>query len=130
MMNFSKTKMNPSESFRKGDIIASYRWFRHPEHGYTELRAFHKDYRPERENFEHNRKKNAFPKVWYVRSEQEVIKFVERYHRDHTVCYGVNPRGIIPRNHRGYPRGSRDEDISTVMNFYFDINFEKEAVNR
>ncbi len=130
MMNFSKTKMNPAESFRKGDIIASYRWLSHKGHGYTELRAFHKDYRPGRENFEHNKKNNAFPKIWYVKTESDVMRFVQKYHKDHTVCYGFNPLSIIPRNHKGYPRGSRDEDIKTVMNFYFDIDFEKEPVNR
>lgn len=130
MMNFSKTKMNPAESFRKEDIIASYRWLRHQGHGYTELRAFHKDYKPGPENFEHNRGKNAFPKVWYFGSEREVLKFVERFHKDHTCCYGVNPRPAILRSQKGHPRGARERDIATVMNFYLDIDFAKEDVSR
>ncbi len=130
MMNFSKTKMNPQDSFRKGDIIASYRWLDHQDHGYTELRAFHKDYRPGPENFEHNRQKNSFTKIWYVRSAREILKFVERFYKDHTCCYGVDPRPAILRSQKGHPRGARESDITTVMNFYLDIDFEKEAVNR
>ena len=106
------------------DVVQSYRWLGHKGHGYTELIAFHPEYKPCKENFEQNLKNNAFPKIWYAQSEKQIMAFLYKYHGDHMCCYGVNPRPSVLKNDNGYPKHASDTDISEVNNFYFDIDFK------
>ena len=42
--------------YNREDIIRSFNWLGHKEYGFTELNAFHRNYKPGRENFEYNRR--------------------------------------------------------------------------
>ena len=60
------------------DVVKSYRWLGH-KNGFTELNAFHPEYRPGRENVEWNRKHDAFPRISYARDEWAVTDFVKKF---------------------------------------------------
>ena len=109
--------------FEKGDVVNSYKWLGHNGYGYTQLIAFHKDYIPGKEHFKHNLRNYAFPKIWYAKNAKAVLRFVEKFHNHHTCCYGVNPRPALFKNEKGNNRAAKEEDIQTVMNFFFDIDF-------
>lgn len=113
--------------YSREDIINSFRWLGHAPYGYTELAAFHKNYKPGRENFNENRQKGWLPEIWYGRTEKQIMAFTLRFHKDHTCCYGINPRPGILKNKRKYVRSARDSDIKIVMNFYLDFDLTEDA---
>ena len=114
--------------YSREDIIKSFNWLGHAGYGYTELNAFHPKYRPGREHFENNKQHGYLPKIWYVKSEKQLMGFVQRYHKEHTLCYGINPRPRIFQNKK-YVRSSKDSDIKIVMNLYLDFDFENSTVS-
>jgi hypothetical protein len=107
----------------KSDVIQSYKWLGHQECGYTELLAVHPAYKYGKENYEHNIKNKAFPKIWYAKSEKQILAFLSKYHGSHLCCYGINPRTKVLKNKRGYPKRASNSDIEVVNNFYIDIDF-------
>ena len=110
------------------DIVCSYRWLGHT--GYTELNAFHPDYKPEREHFEWNKRHQTFPRVWYARDESTLLDFVRKNAQSRMVCYGINPRPAIFRNSRGYGRAARDSEIQVSQNLILDFDFEGKPANQ
>jgi len=104
------------------DITKSYKWLGHKS--WTELNAFHPDYKPGREHYEWNLKKQSFPRIWYARNEKEVVNFVQRYSDSRTVCYSLNPRPRIFKNKRGYARSALDKEIEISKNILFDFDFQ------
>jgi len=102
------------------DVVKSYNWLGHDK-GYTELNAYHPDYRPG--DYGWNVKNKTWPKIWYARKEQDVVKFVEMY-ADRTVCFGINPRPQSFKTEKGYPRAARDEDIVISQNLLLDFDIE------
>ena len=98
------SKAMSNKHFSIKDIVKSYEWLANSRYGYTELVAFHRDYRPGKEHYETNVKRNLFPKVWYTRRPEAAVKFVKRFYQEHMCCYGVNPRPEILKNKKGYPR--------------------------
>jgi len=112
-------KDNP---FLVEDIVWSFKWLGHSKHGFTELVAFHRDYRPGKERYEANRNQSLFPKIWHTKSPEEAVKFVKSFHQNRTCCYGINPRTKISRATSGAPKRAGDSDIEMVMNFYLDID--------
>lgn len=111
------------------DIAKSYEWLGHRGRGFTELNAFHPDYKPGSENFAWNLKQQAFPRVWYGRTAKDVLDFVERYSGERVVCYGVNPRPKIQKNERGFPKATLDREIEVVQNVFFDFDSEEHHVS-
>lgn len=111
-----------SSQYSPEDVIKSFQWLGHHEHGYTELCAFHKKYKAGRENFVHNLERGFLPKIWYTKKDNQALAFVKKFYKDHTCCYGINPRPAILRNMRRYPRSAKDSDIETVVNFYLDFD--------
>ena len=105
-----------------GAIVRSFKWLGHAGHGWTELIAFHKDYKHGKENWKENLEKGRLPKIWYTRNAKAVANYVEKYHQDHMCCFGVNPRHSVLKNERDFPRSAKDTDIKTVMNFYLDLD--------
>ena len=116
--------------FNAYDAVRSYQWLGHEGHGYTELLAIHPDYMSGRENYAQNVQNNAFPKVWYVEGEKQLVAFLSRYHGSHICCYGVNSRPEIIRNKGGYPKRASDDDIRVVQNFYLDFDVESGLLDR
>jgi len=114
-------------NYNKDDIIRSFRWLGHGEHGFTELAAFHPRYKPGRDNFDYNKKHGYLPKTWYVTNEKQLLGFLNRFHGTHTCCYGINPRPEILRRYGRFVRTAKDTDIKTVLNFYFDFDLEDSA---
>lgn len=112
------------QQFVLDDVVTSYMWLGHEGRGWTELNAFHPDYRPGQENFAWNVKQSAFPRVWYARTANDVVGFVENYVKDRVVCYGINPRPKIQKNERNFPRSTYDKEIEIVQNIFFDVDFE------
>lgn len=110
------------KQYHAGDVYKSFNWLGHKGHGWTELIAFHKGYKPGRENWQENLRKGYLPKIWYTQKPQAAVRFAQKYFREHMCCYGVNPRPEPLKNGNGYNRSAKDEDIRTVLNFYFDID--------
>ena len=108
------------------DIISSYEWLGHSGRGYTELIALHRDYKPGGKHFESNLRLRRFPKIWYTKRPEAAVKFVKCFYRDHTCCYGVNPRPRMIKTVKGMNRRARDSDIEVANNFYLDIDPEGE----
>ncbi len=108
--------------FMPEDIRRSYEFLGNSRYGFTELVAFHRDYRPGAEHYETNRRQNLFPKIWYTKKPEEAVKFVKSFYQNHTCCYGINPRPRASRNNSEVGKRARDTDIELVMNFYFDID--------
>ena len=106
------------------DIIRSYRWLGHSRHEFTELNAFHRNYRPGPDNYQFNRRHGFNTKIWYVNSEQQLMEFVRRFYRNHTLCFGVNPRPKRFRNNAGYLRSAQNVDILFIQNLYLDFDLE------
>ncbi|MDA2934972.1 hypothetical protein MYX82_11615, partial [Acidobacteria bacterium AH-259-D05] len=123
----SKNRKMPGD-YSLEDIAKSFNWLGHQS--WTELNAFHPDYKPGRENFEWNLKQKTFPRIWYAREEKEVVNFVERYSGSRTVCYGINPRPRIFKNKRGYARSALDKEIELSQSILFDFDFESRKVTR
>jgi len=116
--------------FNKSDVAQSYKWLGLQEHGYTELLAVHSSYKYGKENYEHNIKNKAFPKIWYAKNEKQILAFLSRYHGSHLCCYGINPRTEVLKNNRGFPRRAKNTDIEVVKNFYIDIDFSASSNNK
>lgn len=76
--------------FNASDVIQSYKWLGHQDNGYTELLAIHPAYKQGKENYEHNLKNKAFPKIWYAKSEKQILAFLSKYHGSHLCCYGIS----------------------------------------
>ena len=110
------------------DIVRSYEWLGNSKYGFTELVAFHRDYRPGKEHYETNRKLR-FVKIWYTKRPDEAVKFVKSFHANHTCCYGINPLPRILRSDSGGLRRARDIDIEQVTNCYLDIDPLREPNN-
>lgn len=104
------------------DIVVSYEWLGHSKHGYTELCAFHRDYKPGKENFAANLANKSLPKTWYTKNASAAVKFAKEYFRDHTCCFSINPRTYVCKTKNGYTRRARESDIELVTNIYFDID--------
>lgn len=103
------------------DIVKSYKWLNYSQYGLTELIAFHPKYKPG--DFEYNRKNGFLPKIWYAKSVKQVIAFVKKYHKNHTCCYGINPRPSVLKAKNNFLRSAKDSDIKTVLSFYLDFDF-------
>ncbi|MDA2935401.1 hypothetical protein MYX82_13845 [Acidobacteria bacterium AH-259-D05] len=110
------------------DVTKSYNWLGHKT--WTELNAFHPNYTPGKENFEWNLEQKTFPRIWYGRSEKEVVNFVQRYVQERTVCYGINPRTRIFKNKREYARCALDKEIEISQSILFDFDFESGKVTK
>lgn len=108
-------------SYVVGDVIRSYRWLGH-DSGYTELNALHPEYRPGDRAW--NKEHHAYPVIAYLRSEQELLRFVAEYAHDHMVCYGLNPRPAVRRNSRGQVYSARETDISVSQNLVLDPDLQ------
>lgn len=102
------------------DVIASYRWLGHG--GFTELNAYHRDYRPGREHAEWNAKHGLFPIISYAKTEQEVVRFVRRNHEYRMLCYGLNPRPRIFLSDNRRARSAREAEIGVSQNLVLDID--------
>ena len=113
-------------TFDTESVVNSYRWFRHGD-AWTEINAFHPQYRPGRQHREYNRKNRTFPVVQYVKNEKQLLNVVSRLHGSHLVCYGINPRHSIKTYPSGHPRAHRDAEIGVVKNFYFDFDLNDSA---
>lgn len=109
------------------DLVRSYRWLGHK--GFTELNAFHPDYQAGNENLGWNMKHQTFPKVWYARDSDEVVKFVERYSDSRTVCYSLNPRPRIFKNQKGFARSAFEPEIALSQNLLFDFDIETRTIS-
>lgn len=105
------------------EIRQGYRLLGH-ENGLTELFAKSRHYKSGKENVDHNRKYDAFPKHWYAQEEDTVVSFVLKFHENHTVMYGINPRYEIFRNERGFVRSARDGEIRVSQNLLLDYDFK------
>ena len=101
--------------FVKDDIVRSYQWLGHNPYGYTELIGFNWEYKSGRENYETNRRLNLFPKIWHTKRPEAAVKFVKRYYKDHTCCYGINPRPWMLKTSGGRSRSARDADIKVEV---------------
>jgi len=110
-----------TEHYDLGEVVKSYRWLGH-EGGYTELNAYHKEYKPGQENKEHNTKNKLYPKIWYARDSSEVVRFVELYHPDRMLCYGLNPRPQAFKTPSGYTRSATEQEIEYAQNLLTDID--------
>ena len=108
--------------FSAADIVRFFDWLNHSAHGFTELAAFHPDYKPGRENFRENYKKNRFTKVDYAKTVQDVLKFVERYAPDHMCCGSVNPRQRVRYSDFGGRRRTDDAGIQKVTRAFMDFD--------
>jgi hypothetical protein len=108
--------------YYKDDIIRSFAWLGHNLHGFTELLAVHRSFKPGRENFKDNLEHCRLPKIWYTRSPINACSFVSKYCKDHTCYFGVNPRHGILKNDRGSVRSAKEEDIRVLTCFYLDID--------
>jgi hypothetical protein len=109
------------DMYRLEDILKSYRWLGHQGY-YTELNAFNPEYKP-RDN-EWNRKNNAYPKIWYAKSSDEIVQFVKKNHQTHTVCYSINPRSKIFKKESGHVRAAFDSEIDTSQSTFLDFDTE------
>jgi len=103
------------------DVAKSYKWLGHK--GFTELNAFHPEYKPGRDNFEWNKEHKTFPCIAYANNERDVINFVKRYSQMYMVCYSINPRSSAFKNQRGYPRAAHEEEIEISQNLLLDFDF-------
>lgn len=110
------------------DVSKSYRWLGHKE--FTELNAYHPEFRPGKENLDWNKKKSTFTKIWYARNEKNVIEFVKKYGPTHFICYGLNPRPQILKTKRGYTRSAKESEIEKSQNLLMDFDFENKDVNK
>ncbi len=115
-------KENASYNLR--GVYDAAKYFNHGKHGYSELIALNKDFKPGREHIEENKANNSFHKIWYSYRLGAFIRFVQEYYKDHMLCVGVNPRPTALKSEQGYNRGATDADIEQVTHFYFDIDFE------
>ena len=61
--------MANENAFCETDVLKSYHWLDHKEHGFTELLALHPAYKPGKENIEYNTSNDTFPKIWYSKSD-------------------------------------------------------------
>jgi predicted DNA-binding protein len=107
--------------YSKEDVIKSYRWLGHTGY-WTELAAFHPEYKAGKENYPYNLKNRFMPRIWYARTETQVLEFLNKFHSTNTCCYGVNPRQSILKNKNNYVRSAVDADIEVVKNFYLDFD--------
>lgn len=112
--------MKPTYSLQ--DICNSHLYLGHQPH-YTELNAYHKDFKQGKEHYEWNYQKRAFTKIAYVKNEQGVKNFVQKYHNDHLCCYSLNPRQKVFQNAKGYPRAALESEIAISQNFFIDLDF-------
>ena len=115
---------NENASYNAMDIFTAGKYFSQGQYGLYELVALHKDFRPGRENYEHNIASKAFPKVWFTKRPGAFVKFVQQYYKNHMCCVGVNPRPDALKSEKGFNRSAKDADIENVTHFYFDIDFE------
>lgn len=111
-----------SQMYFKEDIIRSLHWLGHNPHGFTELLAVHRSFKPGRDNFKKNLEHRRLPKIWYTKEPVQACSFVSKYCIDHTCYFGVNPRPAILKNDRGYLRSAREEDVKVLTCFYLDID--------
>jgi hypothetical protein len=110
------------------DVIKSFQWLGHKS--VTELNAYHLDYRPGPENFEHNLKHKAFPRIWYTRKKEELVNFVLKYHSSRICCYSLNPRKRILKNDKGYPQSAKESEIEVSQNLLLDFDFVGREVRK
>lgn len=111
------------DGYSLDELTRSYRWMGH-DGSYTELNGLHPEYRPGKTHFDWNVQRRAFPRIWYVRSEMEVVRFAQRFGGSRMVCYGINPRSSIFKNKSGYARAALDTEIAVSQNILFDLDFE------
>lgn len=110
------------------DVTKSYRWLGHK--GFTELNAFHSDYKTGREHFEWNLQNKTFPRISYARTENDVINFVKKYAETYMVCYGINPRQKIFKNNKNYPRAAYENEIELSQNLLMDFDFKSKNTTK
>lgn len=114
--------MSGSARYSVEDVVKSYVWLGH--RGFTELNAFHPEYRTGSENRDWNREQQTYPKIRYARSPDDAVRFVEKYAGERIVCFGLNPRSRVFKNSSGYPRAALDSEIEVSQNLLFDFDFE------
>lgn len=107
------------------DSLSAYHWLRHQGRGLPELGAYSPYYLQGKENFQHNKEHDAFPKTWYGRSENDVLKFVKRYAGRRILCVGINPRPSILRNRKGFARAAREEEIELAQSLLQDFDAQR-----
>jgi hypothetical protein len=103
-------------------VAATYRLLEPGPTRYLEVNAFHPDYRPGRENFEHNRERDSWPRLAYVSTETEFLRFVRQYASERMVCCGLNPRTEILRNSAGYLRPARESEVPEGRALMLDLD--------
>ena len=69
-------------------------------------------------------------RIVYIKTERELVRFVEQYHRTRMVCYGINPRCRIQRNRAGYLRSSLDTEIQLSTNLLMDIDIVAKPIKQ
>lgn len=114
------------ELFYEDDVKRAFAWLDHAQFGYTELAAIHKDFKHGKDNFKENLKNDRLPKIWYVKKPYQIINFVRRYWKEHTCCFGVNPRPELLRNRYGYARSALETDIQILTTYFFDLDCQSE----
>ena len=102
-------------------VRESYRWLDH-RGGYSELLAVHPAYKAGRDNYEHNLEHSAFPRIWYARQEDDVLRFVDKHQTERMVCIGLNPRSGVLKNERGYARAAHEDEISVSKSLLLDFD--------
>ena len=113
--------------YREEDVRRSFKWLGHA--AYTEMNAFHPEYRPGAENRDWNREGNTYPRIRYAKSERDVVGFVKQYSNTRTVCYGLNSRSRVFRNDQGYSRAALNSEIETSQNLLFDFDLNTVPVD-
>ncbi len=106
--------------YNLNDVKKGYLWLGHEQ--YTELNAFHKDFKQGNENFKWNKEHGTFTKVDFARNYADVERFVKKYFKDHQLVMGENPRPQKFTNERGFPRSAKESEIEFSTNMLFDID--------
>lgn len=117
-----------SEQYSIPDIQQSYKWMGHQK--WTELNAYHKDYKPGKEYFHENLQKKALPVVWYANTEQAILDFVIKHHELYMVCMGINERSQIYKNQRGYARSAFEREIEVSRNMMLDLDIQSTIISK
>ncbi len=119
--------MDKPNAYAQKTVRTSHAWFAHQR--YTGLLALHPEYRSGRDNYEWNKAHNAFPKVGYSTSINDVLGFVKRHHKSHMVCQTVQECPERLKNERGYIRAANDSDIDICSRLLIDIDLKSQNIS-
>lgn len=101
-------------AYSEPDVRAGYAGLGHK--GYTEVAAI-----------DPVRKKHTV--IEYIRNANEVVRFVDRYHHDRLLVWGINERPKEYRYENGRPRSARHDDIGAVSNILIDIDLKSHRIS-